>query len=71
MSIQAILFNKEYYTKLESKNWLLQHEYYPIKPVHITKNYYRYRLRQPDKEKYHYMTKSFNPYIKVIIGFRN
>lgn len=51
MKIQAILFDRNIWTLLSAESWLKKHELYPIKKVHITKNYYRYRMTEPKKNK--------------------
>jgi hypothetical protein len=48
MTVQAILFNKKEYTPKSSLMWLHAHRYDPLK-IHETKNYYRYRLKEPIK----------------------
>lgn len=53
--LQAILFSKQSFTPDEARKWLHQHNHHPIKRVHETTNYYRYRLRQPNKNKNHRM----------------
>lgn len=65
-NIQAILFNKNKWTPSNALKWLKKHNHNPIKPVHITDNYLRYRLRQPHKD-YSYITKDIGDGIKLII----
>lgn len=45
---QAILFRKDTFTKSKAEKWLKDHNYTPIKKVHITNDYLRYRLREPN-----------------------
>lgn len=40
--MQAILFDNKQFTTEQARNWLKDHDFYPIKPVHKTKNYLRY-----------------------------
>ena len=43
--IQTLLFDKNYYTKTQVNQWLRRHNITPIKQIHITKNFYRSRLK--------------------------
>lgn len=52
-SLQAILVKREYGSLNDAKFWVRRHHYSPIKPVHITDRYYRFRLREP-KSSYDY-----------------
>jgi hypothetical protein len=45
--LQAILFKKTAFTSAECRQWLKDNNHTPIKRVHITKNYRRYRLKEP------------------------
>ncbi len=50
--LQSIAFRKIYlrkkvWDKKSSKKWLKKHNYEPIKKVHETKNFLRYRLKDP------------------------
>jgi len=45
-TIQAVLFSKKHFTWLEAHN-LVSSFGAPIKPVHETENYYRFRMRPP------------------------
>lgn len=51
-NLQAVLFDKNYWTKSKASSWLADHKYKPIKPVHVTNNYLRYRLKHPDDSEY-------------------
>jgi len=65
--IQAILFDKRYFSKNKAKEWMKKHNIKPIKDVHETKYLWRYRLMEPDSN-YKYITKSiFDDKIKLII----
>jgi len=66
---QAILFKKSHYSKRSSANWLKYHGFKPIKKVHETVNYYRYRLKEPDEELYDYKIIPINNGIKTVIQF--
>ena len=45
--IQSILFDINEWTASKAQRWLSTHNYYPIKKVHVTPHYLRYRLREP------------------------
>jgi hypothetical protein len=68
-NIQSVLFNKYYFTENEAKKWLNKYHEYPIKDVHETKHYYRYRLREPNNFKYFRIINSHDPNVKFVIGF--
>ena len=50
-NIQAIIFNKKHFTPLSSNNWIKRHDFHPIKQMHETKHYYRYRIKEPKRGK--------------------
>jgi hypothetical protein len=64
--VQSIIFNKHIYTPKEAKLWLKHNEYTPIKHVDITKNYLRYRIREP-KKGHRYRMINFTKFIKAVI----
>lgn len=66
MEIQAIIFDKIHWNPIDASLWLTSHNFKPIKRVHETKNYYRYRIREPNYKEY--VTKSISPGIKLILG---
>jgi len=66
---QAIILKKTHYSKRSSANWLKYHGFKPIKKVHETVNYYRYRLKEPDEEIYNYRLIPINDGIKMVIQF--
>lgn len=47
--MQNIMFDKSMWSQKEARKWLSKHGYAPIKAVHVTKNFLRYRLREPRK----------------------
>lgn len=49
MPTQAIIFDREKWTPAKAREWLESHNYKPIKRVHTTKTYYRYRISDPVK----------------------
>lgn len=66
MDIQAVIFARSDWTTKDANNWLRYYSLKPIKRVHITKNYYRYRLATPQVGK-KYRTRNLNNGIKLII----
>lgn len=69
MQLQAILFDKKYYTTKKAREYLKKHSLNPIKRVHKTENYFRYRLVDPDDFKT-FKTKDNIRGIKFIIGYK-
>ena len=68
-SIQAIIFQKKYYTTKKARTFLKKNKFTPIKRVHKTNEYLRYRLQNPSKFK-RFITKSIlKGKVKLIIGF--
>lgn len=70
MPIQAILFDKNKWDEKTASDWLKKHDHHPIKKVHITKNYLRYRLEQPSKFS-NYITKKLDNGIDLVIPMAN
>jgi|ERR1700744_3905187 len=68
MSIQAILFDRNYWTDRKARSWLQSHNHIPIKPVHTTSNFLRYRLSEPNSRT-RYRTIILGNRIKAIIGY--
>lgn len=64
--VQAILFDRKYYSLNTIAKFLLKHHYQPIKELHFTKNYYRVRLKKPNHNK-KYRTKKVKEGLKFII----
>ena len=68
--LQSILFNKKKYTTISARKWLKNNDFQPIKRVHVTKNYLRYRLRHPYKNKqYRIIDISKKKKIKAVLMF--
>ena len=65
---QSIIFSKEFYDTARARRWLSRHHYVPIKRVHETTRYLRYRIKEPD-ERYEYRIKPFTNGVKAVIGF--
>ncbi len=70
MSIQAVLFDKNYWNTNDARAQLKASGHQPIKKVHITDKYYRYRLIEPNYNKYHYIIKRGNNHIDYIIQLK-
>lgn len=69
-TLQAILFDNNYYNSDKARKWLKKNGYKPIKRVHKTENYLRYRLKKPNKKK-KYRTIKLGYKIKAIIEINN
>ena len=65
---QAVLFSKDMYDTTRARRWLMKHNIYPLKRVHITTNWLRYRIREPDYDHFEYRTKILTPGIKTIVA---
>lgn len=48
MNLQAIIFDKHIYSAASARTWLKRRGFVPIKRVHKTANYLRYRLVEPN-----------------------
>lgn len=46
--VQSIMFERSKWTPRRARQWLLRHGYVPVKVMHPTKRYFRYRLNDPD-----------------------
>lgn len=67
-NIQAVLFKKKYYTSEQARKYLKKKKYKPIKRVHKTENFLRYRLKNPELFN-SFITKKINKNkIHLIIG---
>ena len=64
--IQAILFNNTIFDTKKARKWLKTHNFQPIKKVHKTENYLRYRIIYPNKN-YDYITKQLNNRIILVL----
>lgn len=70
MSIQAILFDKIYWITKTARKYLKETRHIPIKRVHITDKYLRYRLIEPNYDKYNYIIRRGNNHIDYIIQLK-
>ena len=66
--IQAVIFNKEMYDTARCRRWLMKHKLFPIKRVHETTNWLRYRIREPDYNSNEYRTKQISNGIKIVVS---
>lgn len=55
MPVQAILFDNKKWTEIKAKKYLKDRDIIPIKPVHKTTNFLRYRLQDPSLFKSFYI----------------
>jgi adenylate cyclase class IV len=68
--IQAVLLDKKRFkTTKKANDYVKTSSFKPIKPMHETDDYYRYRLREPNNRKYTYRIKRNPNGIHFIIGF--
>jgi len=70
MNNQAVLFNINDWNTNDCRKWLYKHGYTPLKRVHKT-SFFRYRLIQPNYNKYIYRIKTIQKYplIKIILQY--
>lgn len=66
--IQAVLFDKDMYNTSKARYWMKSHDIQPIKRVHETKRYYRYRINDP-KDFNRFRTKLIDSGVKFIFGY--
>ena len=69
MVTQAVIFDKDIWDTSRAKRWLNKNKLYPIKRVHETMHFYRYRIREPDYDHLEYKTTNLGYGIKVIVGY--
>ena len=51
-TLQAIIISKEYYSLKSANDWIKLHNFKPIKKMHETINYYRFRLKPVNENKF-------------------
>ena len=68
-SIQAILFNRDYFNQRQATAWLKRNNLHKIKPYHITNKFIRARLLQPDYNHYYYRTGTLQRGVNCIWEF--
>ena len=64
--MQAIIFDKNKYTKRQADQWLKKHNKHPISS-RVTKNFYRYRMFEPVKGR-KYRLKTITDGIKIVLS---
>lgn len=67
MPVQSIIFDKKYWTINECKRWLHYNGFNPIKNVHATTHFYRWRISEPIYKRY--AIKKLNNGIELVLGF--
>lgn len=65
--IQAVIFNIDMWTTDKARKWLKEHDLIPIKRVHKTARFLRYRIMEPTFN--HYKTKILDNGIEIVYGF--
>lgn len=66
--IQSVLFPIKKYSIEDARKWLNKEKLKPIKRVHKTDNFYRYRIENP-KDFQKFTIKTLNNEIELIIGW--
>ena len=66
--LQAVLFLKSKWSTKDARNHLKKEKLKPIKRVHTTDKYHRYRITTPNYDKYDYIIKRGLNDIDYIIG---
>ena len=71
MNVQAVLFGINDWNTIECRKLLNNHDYIPLKRVHKTNTFFRYRIIQPNYNKYVYLIKTIQKYplIKIILQY--
>lgn len=70
MAVQAILFNRLVYKNTKDcRAWLSKHGYSPLKKVHITDKYYRYRIGRNFKNR-RYATKEIDDGVMMVFMYK-
>ena len=69
MSIQTALFGISDWSTNDARKWLKNHNITPIKNVHKTAHYLRYRIKTPKYNLFNYRIKTIQtkPLIKLIL----
>ena len=68
--LQAVLFYKDYWNTTKARQHLNQEGLKPIKRVHTTDKYHRYRITEPNYNIYNYIIKRGKNHIDYIIGIK-
>ena len=64
MNVQAVLFGINDWNTNDCRKWLTNHDYIPLKRVHKTNTFFRYRIIQPN-----YIYKNTTKYIYIYISY--
>jgi len=67
MPIQTIIFDRRFWLPSEAKKWIRQHNYHPIKPMHATNRFYRFRINNPVFNRYRTITLPIH--VELVVGF--
>ena len=67
--IQSVLFDKNLWNDSGALLWLSEHNLIPLKKVHYTKNFLRYRIRNPNEFTAFYIKKLENG-IEIVLGLK-
>lgn len=65
--IQSVLFYVDKWTAAQARQFLNRHHLVPIKPAHVTDNYRRYRLLEPNYELYIYRKRPWKRNVDIIV----
>ena len=70
-NIQACLFDISDCSTNDARKWLKNHNITPIKNVHKTDHYLRYRIKTPKYDLFHYRIKTIQtkPLINLILEY--
>lgn len=68
MEVQSVMFDKSKFTQSQAERTLNEMHYQPIKSVHITPNYYRYRIIDPARF-HHLVTSHAQNGVLLVMGF--
>ena len=66
LQLQSVIFKKKYWTPTKARAWLKNEGIKPIKKVHITDDYLRYRVKEQKYE--NYITRDMGNNVKFIMG---
>ena len=66
---QSVIFSKDLYDTTRARRWLRKNKIIPSKRVHETTRFLRYRIKEPDYDKYEYRIKRISDGIKIIFAY--
>ena len=69
MAVQSVIFNRHFYTLNQMLKWLEKNNYLNVKRVDITKNFYRFRQFEPNKNRQYRIYKIPNEEIKLVLEY--